>query len=300
VTAQHTRFGPLDALAAFTCNFMMGMNVVAMKIVITSLGPFTTAAVRFGVVCLLCAPWCLRERQRIRTLILFGIINGAVMLGFLNLALKFATNVGALAIVGQLAAPFSVVLGVLILHEHVTATRAAGTALAFAGVAMMVFDPRIADDLLGLGLMALSAFAWAVSSLLQRRLAGVPVTTLYFWTGLMAFLVLMPLGLIWEPGVAARLDGMSWQIAGWLAFSILGVTLMGQGSTAWLLSRHPVSLVMPLTLATPVVAVIAAYAFFRTPVTASMIVGGLAVLSGIALVMMKRPAIAVETPSPTR
>jgi O-acetylserine/cysteine efflux transporter len=216
------------------------------------------------------------------------------MLGFLNLALKFAANVGALAIAGQLAVPFSVVLGALLLHEQVTATRLAGTALAFAGVALMVFDPRIADDLPGLGLMVMSALAWAASSLLQRRLAGVPVTTLYFWTGLMAFLVLMPLGLIWEPDIAARLDGMSWQTAGWLAFSILGVTLMGQGSTAWLLSRHPVSLVMPLTLATPVVAVIAAYLFFKTSVTMSMIVGGISVVGGIALVIMKRPAIVAD------
>src|SRR5262245_16641098 len=93
VTAQHTRFGPLDALAAFTSNFMMGTNMVAMKFVITELGPFTTAATRFGIVCLICAPWALRERTRMGMLILFGIVNGAVLLGFLNLALKFAENV---------------------------------------------------------------------------------------------------------------------------------------------------------------------------------------------------------------
>jgi O-acetylserine/cysteine efflux transporter len=283
--AQGRGFGPADLLAIVTMNVMMGMNMVAMKFVIMALGPFTTSVVRFACVFLLCAPWLLKDRARWRLLALFGLVNGVALSALMNLALKFSANVGALSIVAQLSIPFSVVLGVVLLREKLTVARLAGATLAFVGVAAMLFDPRIANDLLGVCLMAGGALSWAFSSLLQRRLAGAPVLTLYAWTGLMAFLVLSPVTAVLEPHLASRVLAAHWTTAAWLAFTIVGVTLVGQGSLAWLLRHHPVSVIMPLTLAAPVVSVAAAYLFFGSPVTVSMVLGGAMVLGGIAVVM---------------
>jgi O-acetylserine/cysteine efflux transporter len=54
-----------------------------------------------------------------------------------------------------------------------------------------------------------------------------------------------------------------------------------------LLQRHPVSAVVPLTLPTPVIAVIAAAIWFGTPMTPVMIAGGLLVLTGVAIVTLR-------------
>jgi O-acetylserine/cysteine efflux transporter len=54
-----------------------------------------------------------------------------------------------------------------------------------------------------------------------------------------------------------------------------------------LLQRHPVSTVVPLTLATPVISVVAASLWFGTKLTAPMIGGGVLVMIGIAIVTVR-------------
>jgi O-acetylserine/cysteine efflux transporter len=289
--AQARRFGPLDIAAVIFMNLMMGTNMVAMKFVIIALGPFSTSVMRFGSVMLLCLPWIRHERHRWRLLALLGFFNGALMSCLMNLALEVSSNIGALSIVAQLSIPFSVLLSVVLLHERVTVIRLVGSALAFAGVVVMLFNPQIAHDLPGVALMTGGALSWACSSLLQRRLSGVPVLTFYAWTGLVTLVVLLPVSLIFEPHLVARVAQMPWAAAGWLVYSTVGVTLAGQGCLAWLLRHHPVSVVMPLSLVTPVVSVLSAWLFFASPITLSMAVGGGMVLGGIAIVMGLVPAL---------
>lgn len=287
--SRHHRFGPLDALAAASMNLLWGLNIIAMKIAVGALGPFTTGAVRFVLLSLLCLPWLRHAPERRRLLILLGLINGGLFVALMNLSLKVSSNVGALAIVGQLCVPIGVVLGIVFLHEKVTRAMAAGIVLGFAGVAAMLFDRRIASELPGMALMLGAASCFATSSLIQRRLAGVPPLTIYAWTGLMGLLVFLPLSLAIEPGGMARLAHLDVRILLALAFSVLGATMLGQGSMAWLLGRHPMSLIMPLTLAATLVSVIASHLVFGTPITVSMLVGGSVALAGILIVTIVAP-----------
>ena len=287
-------FGPADIAVAVAMNILWGMNIVAMKATVSATAPFTAGVVRLLAVALLCAPWLRPPAGRTRTLMIFGLVNGGLFLLFLNLALSVAANVGALAIGGQLSVPIALVLSALFLAERMNRMQAAGVALAFAGVVMLVFDRRIFAELPGLGLMLIAATAWAVSSLIQRRLAGVPVMTLYFWTGLMGAALLLPLALLREPDALRAVPHLGAGPIGWFAFSILGATLAGQGGMAWLLGRHPVSAIMPLTLAAPVVSVIASHLVFGTAITVPMIVGGLVTLAGVLLVTLSRRRITTE------
>ena len=54
-----------------------------------------------------------------------------------------------------------------------------------------------------------------------------------------------------------------------------------------LLQRHPVSTVVPLTLPTPVISVVAASYWFGTKMTPMMIAGGVIVLIGVAIVTLR-------------
>lgn len=298
MTRVPARFGPADLAVVAAVNLAWGMNIIAVKATVGATAPFAAAAIRLIAVALLCAPWLRPPPGRAGALLLFGVVNGALFLWLMNTALAIAHNVGALAIAGQLSVPIAVVLGVLLLGERMRPVQAGGVALAFGGVALLVFDPRVLDDLPGMALMTGAATAWAVSSLIQRRLAGVPVPTLMGWTGLVGGAVLLPLSLATEPGVLAGLPALPPAAIGWFAFSILGATLAGQGGMAWLLGRHPVSAVLPLTLASPVVSVAAAHLVFGTPVTGLMIVGGLVALAGVLIVTLTRRLPPPVEPAP--
>ena len=217
-----------------------------------------------------------------------GVANGCMYL-FVNLSLSVSTNIGALAIANQLSAPIGVLFGILFLGERVTPLRAAGMALAFAGVSMLMFDPAIAHEVRGLALMVAAAACWALTSLCQRQLAGVPVKTMMAWTGLAGTAVLLPAALIAEPDMMVHIGRIQPLTTASLIFSVLGSTLLAQSGMAWLLARHDLSVIMPLTLVSPMVSVVAAALFFGTHLTPTMILCGLVTLAGVGLVLFAAP-----------
>lgn len=121
-----------------------------------------------------------------------------------------------------------------------------------------------------------------------------PIMVIYAWAGLIGAAVLAPVTFAFE---AEKLNSLtSIPARGWMAvvFSAICSTLIGQGGMAWLLQRHPISMVIPFTLLSPVVSVIAGALVFKTPVTGLMLLGGVTVLGGVAIVTMRTAQKAEE------
>lgn len=287
MAAQTSRFGPRDIGVAVVMNLLWGFNIIAVKMAVDSVEPMTAALLRQTIVLIVCGSWLRIVPGRMKELITLGVITGALFFVVINLSLKVATNVSALAIAGQLGVPFSMLLAVVVLKEKIHAYRIAGVALSLAGVGILVFDPRVASEIPGILLTALGSFIWACSSLVQRNLRGVPVLTMYAWIGFVGTILLLPIALLLEPQGVANIPHILLRSFAWVAFSAIGSTVIGHGSMSWLLQRHPISAVTPLTLAAPVVSVIAASLFFRTPLTPLMILGGVVALTGVSIVTLR-------------
>jgi len=281
-------FGLVAMALVLVANILFALNVIAMKVVVDASAPLLSVALRMGVVFLICAPALRVLRGRTRWLMLYGVLNGGMFLLLLNLALFMATNVGALAIAGQLSVPFSLLLGALLLGERLNARKIAGVVLAFAGVAALVFDPHILSEIPAVLVMASAAMVWGGGTLVQRKLAGVSVMNGQAWNGLMGVATLAPFALMFERPAIAGLAHVGWTPIAWFAFSCLGATVAGQGALAWLLQRYPVSTVMPLMLASPVLSTLFASLYFDTRITPVMIAGGTLALIGVAVIALSQ------------
>ncbi len=268
-------------------NLMWGLNLIAVKMSVDLVEPITAAFLRQAMVLMICLPALKLMPGKMRPLLLLGLMSGALFYIANNLSLSVSENMSALAIAGQLGVPFSLILAVVFLRERIHKTRIVGVGLSFAGVALIAFDPAIVDERLGLVLMALTSLIWAICSLLQRQLIGVPVLTIYAWIGLVGTIILGPVAAIAEPQAVAAIPQIPLATLGWILFSALGSTVIGQGAMSILLQRHPISSVVPLTLAAPVIAVIAASFWFATPLTWPIILGGMVVMAGIAIVTIR-------------
>ncbi|SNS39563.1 O-acetylserine/cysteine efflux transporter [Sphingomonas laterariae] len=279
--------GPRDLIVALLINLTWGLNIIAVKMAVMATAPFAAGGLRQAVVLIACLPFLRWVPGRMRPLLVLAALNGTIFLIFTNFSLQVADNVSALAIAGQLGVPFSLILGVIFLGERIALPRMLGIALAFGGVVLLVFDPGIFSELPGLILMALGTFTWAVGAFLQRKLADVPALTIYAWIGLGGVIGLMPLSMWLEPGAFRNLPNLPLRDVGWLLFSGLGSSVIGQGGMAWLLQRHPISTVLPLTLGAPVIAVSASSYFFGTVLTPVMIAGGLLTLSGVVIITLR-------------
>lgn len=287
MTQPHTGLGPRDIAVAVVMNLLWAMNIIAVKMSVTEIPPLTAAFLRQSIVLIVCLSWLRIVPGRMRALIGIGVLTGGIYFLVINLSMKVATNVGALAIAGQLGVPFSMLLAVVILKERIHKYRIIGVALSLLGVGILVFDPAVADEMPGIALTALASAIWAGSSLIQRSLSGVPVLTIYGWVGLLGTAILAPVVLVFEPEGMRAIPHIPLHSFGWVAFSAIGSTLIGHGSMSWLLQRHPISSVTPLTLAAPVLSVAFASLFFHTPLTPLMILGGIVALTGVAIVTIR-------------
>lgn len=283
-----------DMLVVLAINILWGLNIVAVKLTVDIVPPMTAAMLRMALVFLLCLPLMRIVPGKMREIAIFGALMGGLFLALVNISLMVADNVGALAIAGQLGTPFALILGVIFLHERIGWPRLIGILLALGGVTLLVFDPAMVNELTGIGVSAMASVCWAAGSIFQRRLKDVPVPVMYGWMGLIGVIVLIPLVLIFEPGPVAAIAAIPAAGYGWIAFSAIGSTLIGYGGMAWLLQRHPVTTVVPLTLAAPVISVVASTLIFDTPLTATMIVGGIVAMIGVAIISIR----SVRVPEP--
>ena len=289
-----TPFTATDLAAAIAMNLMWGLNLIAVKIAVDLISPMTAAWLRQLMVLIICLPFLKIVDGKMRELVALGLLSGALFYIVINISLAVSDNIGALAIAGQLGAPFSLILAVIVLKEKIARYRIIGMALSFIGVVVLVFDPAAVDEQLGIALTVIASLIWAICSLIQRRLQGVRVLTIYAWVGLVGATILLPIAWLAEPAAFARVHALPLSAFGWILFSALGSTVIGQGAMSYLIQRHPVSTVVPMTLATPVISVIAAAWWFGTQLTPVMIFGGLIVMAGIAIVTI-RTANARET-----
>lgn len=281
------RFGPRDLVVALAINLVWGLNIIAVKMSVNLVPPFTAALLRQAMVLVVCLPWLRIVPGRMRDLLALSMVIGGAFFAIINLSLVVTQNVGALAIAGQLGAPFSLILAIIFLGERIGPIRIAGMVLAMSGCGLLVFDPSAAKEVPGLLLTVLASLLWATGSLLQRRLVGVGIPTMYAWVGLGGTIVLAPLALVFEAPVMTGAVAIPPLAFAWIAFSALGSTLIGSGGMAWLLQRHPVTTVIPVTLGAPVIGVLASSFVFGNPLTPVMVLGGVVALAGVAIVTMR-------------
>ena len=268
-------------------DLIWAFNIVPLKLAVEAAGPLTAVTLRYAIALVACLPWLRWLPGRMGWVLVTGVVAGALFMGLGGLAFAVADNVSALAIAGQLGVPFSLILAVIVFKERIRWPRITAVALCFAGVAVMGFDPAIADESVALWLTVVASLCWAVGNLLFRRLAGVPVMTIHAWLAAISVPMMATAAWIFEPDRLTAIGSLSWQVWACLAYSGLVSSLLGHGGMTWLLQRYPVAVVSPLTLPTPLLSVFVAIIVFGTPITVQMIIGGALTLIGVAIITLR-------------
>ena len=287
---------PLHLAFILFIDFCWAMNMIAVKVAVDAVEPLAAVTLRYAIALAITLPFIRWVPGRMRLIIATAVIAGAAFMLFVNLSLAVTENVAALAIAGQLGAPFSLLLAVIFLGERIRWVRIAGVTLAFAGIVIMGFDPVIWQERLGVALTAVASLFWAVGSLLFRRLQGVNVLNIHGWLALISVPILGAASLVFEPGALLRSAGADLEVWAWIAFSAIFSSLVGHAGMSWLLQIYPVSTIVPLTLPTPLLSAAVAVFYFDLPVTGGLIAGALVSFAGVAIITLrsaqKEPEIA--------
>jgi drug/metabolite transporter (DMT)-like permease len=178
-------------------------------------------------------------------------------------------------------APFFVMLGARFwFRERIRPVFLAGMALALGGAALVIgarFEPRhFIGDLLGLATAVFYAAYQMTVKELRRSLA---TTTIMAWSGLVSCPALLLVA------VASGETLVGPHLSGWLALVALAVVshVGGQTLIAGAFGHLPVAFASLGLLLQPVIAALLAWAALHESLTWPQAVGGVIVLTGIAL-----------------
>lgn len=288
-----------DRLLAALVALLWGANFLAIHVGLQHFPPLFLAALRFAVIAVPTVLLVPRPQVRLRWLLGYGLGFGTVQFLFLFVAMDVGMPTGLASLVLQASAPFTVLLGAVLLRERIAARQGFGIALAVLGLAAIAVARAQTAALLPVVLTLLGALGWAFGNLASRLAAPPNPLHLTLWMSAVPLLAAS-----WAvEGPAAGWDALRAAatpagLPGVLAVAYIAglATVLGTGIWTTLMRRHPAGVVAPWSLLVPVVGIgLAALVLGERPgvvelVAAAVIVGG--VLLGAPRV--PRPAATIR------
>lgn len=288
---------PRDLILVLLIAIGWAGNFLTSAAALREIPPFLFTALRF---CLLALPllYWLKPPAKGQwpRLIAVALCVGVFHFGLSFAALRMAGNISTPAIVLQSYVPMTALLAWAVLGERFAWRTGLAIALSFSGVLVLGFDPIVMQRPLALALMLVSALFLAIATVLMKPLRGLDVYSQQGWTALISIVPLLAISAAIEPGGFARLGEASWVAWFGVAYAAFVASLLGHGLYYVLVQRHPIALVTPWLLLTPVFAVGLGIAFWGDRPGPRLLIGGAMVLGGVLLVALRALAKARTMP----
>ena len=281
---------PFDLFLAVVVMLIWGANFVVAKFGLAELPAILLMAMRFGAVALFLLPFVKVPRGRLKRIALLAVSLGTVHYAFMFTGMS-RLDAGTTAILTQLQVPFSALIAAILYGERLGWVRAAGMAVAFAGIAIIMGEPRLTTDIVAVGFVIFATLVWALANIQIKEMGPVDGFSLNAYLGLFAAPQLLITSLALESGHRQALAEADWTTVV-LAVLYLAVMVQIVSYAIWyrLLRLDPVTVVMPITLLCPVLGVLAGVVSLGEVLTWKAILGGAATLAGGAIIMLWRPA----------
>jgi O-acetylserine/cysteine efflux transporter len=268
-------------------NLIWGLNLIASKIGVGQFPPIFFTALRFGSLALFLVPLLKIHRGQMKNLFWACMLTGPAAFSLLFVGLSKAEDAATVAIANQMGVPFSTLLSIWLLGETIRWRRRLGITLAFAGMAIISFDPRVLQYWEGLALVVLSCFFASLGLIFVKRLHDIKALELQAWIAVVGGSMLMLLSLSLETGQWTAMQTADWRGWGSLAFTTLMSSLVAHTAWYYLVSKYPVTSLSPITLLSPLFGVFFGVTLLDDQLTTRMLIGGTVTLIGVFIVVMR-------------
>lgn len=284
---------PRDFTLLVLICLIWGVNTIVSKIVVSDLAipPVFYTALRFGLVALATLPWLWPMPKPYGRLVAVALLMGGANFAFLFIALKTVPP-SAAAIVSQAGVPFTTLLSIVMLGERIRWRRALGIAITLAGVLIVMWDPSGIALSLGLTLVLASAFAGSLGVILTKKMGSIAPLRLQAWVGMLSALPLALATALLEDGQATAAMAAGWPFVAITLYSALVVSVFAHTAFYGLIGRYEANLIAPLTLMTPLCTIALGVLLTGDRLDARMIAGSVLALTGVLIIVLRRPQVA--------
>ncbi len=256
--------------------------------------PMSFLAVRYALSILCFLPWIViagvkwpSDRRQALHLAVTGILMHAGYLGGVWAAVKAGMGSGLSSLIVGIQPVLTAIWLTSVGGQHVSRRQWMGLLLGFAGLVLVVSrkfgtgGPGDSANWLNLSFAVMALFAITAGTLYQKRFVmPCDVRTANTVQLAAALVVTLPLALL-------ETEGMRWnaELAGAMAWSVLGLTLGGSSLLYMLIQRGAAASVTSLMYLVPPCTALIAWMLFAEPITAVTIAGTALTAFGVSLVV---------------
>jgi O-acetylserine/cysteine efflux transporter len=268
-------------------NLIWGLNLIASKIGVGQFPPLLFTAMRFGALALVLLPLLRWHRGQMVYLLAATVLTGPAAFALLFTGVLLTADASTVAIATQMGVPFSTLLSVWLLGERIRWRRILGIVLAFVGIAVIGFDPRVFEYWHGLLLVIASCLVGSLGLIFVKRLRNLGALELQAWIAAVGGPGLLLLSVLLESNQVTAIASANWH--GWaaLAFTTIMSSLIAHTGWYFLVSRYPVTSLSPLTLLSPIFGVFFGVTLLDDQLTGRMLIGGAVTLIGVLIVVIR-------------
>ena len=289
---ESTSLAPRDLVLLVAMNLIWGLNLIASKIGVGQFPPIFFTALRFGSLALFLVPMLRMHRGQMVNLFAAAMLTGPATFALLFAGIYLTEDAATVAVATQMGVPFSTLMSVLFLGETIRWRRTLGIVLAFAGIVIISFDPRVFAYWEGLALVVGSSFVSSLGLIFLKRLNGIRPLELQSWIALVGGSILLMLSFILEGGQMNAVRNATWEGWGALLFTTVMSSLIAHTAWYYLVGRYPVTSISPITLLSPLFGIFFGVTLLHDQLTARMLAGGAVTLFGVLIVVLREQRIA--------
>ena len=279
-------------LLALAVMAIWGTNFVVIQWGLRELEPLWFVCLRFFFSAFPAMLFVRRPAVSMAYLAAYGVLLGVGQFGLLFLAIKTDITPGLASLIVQMQVVFTIALSVAFLHERISPTALAGTAIAVAGLATVGAHLDASVTARGLALVLAAALWWGIANLLVKRAArrgSFGMLAFVVWSSPWAVPPLLLLSIAFEGGAGALAHSLQHaSLAAWgaIAWQSVANTLFCFAAWSWLLARYDAATATPYALLIPVFGMGASALVLGEPLPAWKLFAAAMVLGGIAVITL--------------
>ena len=268
-----------------------GVNFVVVKLGLDHMAPLFFVALRFSLAALFLLPIAGLPRTHLKQVAFLSVTLGVMHFTLIFTGMHYL-DAATTAIAVQLQVPFAAILAAIIFKETLHWRRITGMVIAFAGIVLIAGQPRFLANPWPLASVVAAALVWSIANMQVKALGDeIDAVHLNGWIALLAAPQLLIISYLLEGNQWPHLLGIGWGGA----FALLYQSALVAAFSYWiwynLMRRYPVNQVMPFMLLQPLIGTASGAIFRGEQITMPMIIGGLGVLIGVAIIILRRPAV---------
>jgi O-acetylserine/cysteine efflux transporter len=251
-----------------------------------SVPPILMASLRMGLVLIILIPfWRFRipDKKYFPPLFAFSISMGVLVYVFMNLSLYHSLIISPIIVGSQLAIPFGILASALMLGENISSKKWVLIFTAFIGIMIIFFDPKLANNFLGLFFASLMALFFGLAQVYSRQLKDLDTSVLNSSVALFGFVILFIISYFIEGETILNIKNIS--LDSWLliSYQAIIVSLCAHLLMFYLYKFYTVGKIFPFYSLFPIFGIIMTFLIFGEVPTMLFVIGGIIVISSVFL-----------------